>query len=60
MIAIKAQPSDHQASNLGASADVTCIIGCAVMTGAGAVINTANVQAGQSVVIFGVGGIGSS
>ena len=40
--------------------DVTAIIGCAVMTGAGAVINTANVQAGQSVVIFGVGGVGLS
>lgn len=40
--------------------DVTSIIGCAVMTGAGAVINTANVQAGQSVVIFGVGGVGLS
>ncbi|MEM7097504.1 MAG: zinc-binding dehydrogenase [Pseudomonadota bacterium] len=40
--------------------DVTAIIGCAVMTGAGAVINTANVQAGQSVAIFGVGGVGLS
>lgn len=40
--------------------DVTAIIGCAVMTGAGAVINTANVQAGDSVVIFGVGGVGLS
>ena len=40
--------------------DVTAIIGCAVMTGAGAVINTANVQPGQSVVIFGVGGVGLS
>lgn len=40
--------------------DVTAIIGCAVMTGAGAVINTANVQAGQSVVVFGVGGVGLS
>ena len=30
------------------------------MTGAGAVINTANVQPGQSVVIFGVGGVGLS
>jgi len=40
--------------------DVTSIIGCAVMTGAGAVINTANVQAGQSVVVFGVGGVGLS
>ena len=40
--------------------DVTAIIGCAVMTGAGAVINTAKVKAGQSVVIFGVGGVGLS
>ncbi len=40
--------------------DVTSIIGCAVMTGAGAVINTANVQPGQSVAIFGVGGVGLS
>lgn len=44
----------------GIKKDVTAIIGCAVMTGAGAVINTANVQAGQSVVIFGVGGVGLS
>lgn len=40
--------------------DVTSIIGCAVMTGAGAVINTAGVQAGQSAAIFGVGGVGLS
>lgn len=40
--------------------DVTSIIGCAVMTGAGAVINTAKVQPGQSVAIFGVGGVGIS
>lgn len=40
--------------------DVTSIIGCAVMTGAGAVINTARVQRGQSVAIFGVGGVGLS
>ena len=40
--------------------DVTAIIGCAVMTGAGAVINTANVQAGDSVAVFGVGGVGLS
>ena len=39
---------------------VTSIIGCAVMTGAGAVENTANVQAGDSVAIFGVGGVGLS
>jgi len=40
--------------------DVTAIIGCAVMTGAGAVINTAGVQPGQSVAVFGVGGVGLS
>ena len=40
--------------------DVSSIIGCAVMTGAGAVMNTANVQKGQSVAIFGVGGVGLS
>lgn len=44
----------------GIRTDVTSIIGCAVMTGAGAVINTANVQPGQSVAIFGVGGVGLS
>ena len=40
--------------------DVTAIIGCAVMTGAGAVMNTAGVQPGQSVAVFGVGGVGLS
>ncbi|MCZ6890865.1 MAG: zinc-binding dehydrogenase [Gammaproteobacteria bacterium] len=44
----------------GISKDVTAIIGCAVMTGAGAVINTVNVQKGESVAIFGVGGVGLS
>jgi Zn-dependent alcohol dehydrogenase len=38
--------------------DVTSIIGCAVMTGAGAIINTLKVRSGQSVAIFGAGGIG--
>ena len=37
---------------------VGAIIGCAVMTGAGAVLNTANVQRGESVAVFGVGGVG--
>ncbi len=44
----------------GIDKDVTAIIGCAVMTGAGAVINTARVQPGQSVAVFGVGGVGLS
>jgi Zn-dependent alcohol dehydrogenase len=38
--------------------DVTAIIGCAVMTGAGAVLYTAKVQPGNSVAVFGVGGVG--
>jgi len=38
--------------------DVTAIIGCAVMTGAGAVMNTLQVRPGQSVAVFGAGGIG--
>ena len=38
--------------------DVTAIIGCAVMTGAGAILNTLQVRPGQSVAVFGVGGIG--
>jgi Zn-dependent alcohol dehydrogenase len=38
--------------------DVTSIVGCAVMTGAGAIINTLQVRSGQSVAIFGAGGIG--
>ncbi len=34
------------------------LLGCGVVTGAGAVLNTANVKPGESVVIFGAGGVG--
>jgi len=34
------------------------LLGCGVVTGAGAVLNTAHVRAGDSVVIFGAGGVG--
>ena len=34
------------------------LFGCAVLTGAGAVLNTANVRPGQSVAVFGLGGVG--
>ena len=44
----------------GIDKEVTSIIGCAVMTGAGAVENTAKVKAGNSVAVFGVGGVGLS
>ena len=37
---------------------VGALIGCAVTTGVGAVLNTAHVQAGCSVAVFGVGGVG--
>jgi S-(hydroxymethyl)glutathione dehydrogenase / alcohol dehydrogenase len=38
--------------------DKVCYIGCGVTTGLGAVINTAKVEAGANVVVFGLGGIG--
>ena len=38
--------------------DKVCYIGCGVTTGIGAVINTAKVEAGATVVVFGLGGIG--
>ncbi len=38
--------------------DKVCYIGCGVTTGIGAVINTAEVQPGDNVVVFGLGGIG--
>lgn len=38
--------------------DATAVVGCAVMTGAGAIINTLQVRSGQSVAVFGAGGIG--
>ena len=38
--------------------DKVCYIGCGVTTGIGAVINTAKVEAGARVVVFGLGGIG--
>lgn len=36
------------------------LFGCAVLTGVGAVVNTARVQVGQSVVVVGLGGVGLS
>jgi len=38
--------------------DKVCYIGCGVTTGIGAVINTAKVQSGDNVIVFGLGGIG--
>jgi len=38
--------------------DTSCYVGCGVTTGVGAVVNTAKVEPGASVVVFGLGGIG--
>ena len=40
--------------------DKVCLLGCGVTTGMGAVMNTAKVEEGSSVAIFGMGGIGLS
>ncbi len=38
--------------------EIAALFGCAVMTGAGAVLNTARVPAGAAVAVFGLGGVG--
>lgn len=38
--------------------DAACLLGCAVVSGFGAVVNTAEVEAGSSVVVIGTGGVG--
>jgi alcohol dehydrogenase len=40
--------------------DKAALFGCAVITGVGAVVNTAKVEAGASVAVFGLGGVGLS
>lgn len=44
--------------NPNANPEQVCLLGCGVTTGIGAVHNTAKVQAGDSVAVFGLGGIG--
>lgn len=46
--------------NPEADLNEVCLLGCGVTTGMGAVINTAKVQEGDTVAIFGLGGIGLS
>ena len=46
--------------NKEAPLEEVCLLGCGVTTGMGAVMNTAKVQKGDSVAIFGLGGIGLS
>ncbi len=40
--------------------DVVCLLGCGTSTGIGAVLNTAGVSAGESIIIYGCGGVGLS
>ena len=46
--------------NKAAPLEEVCLLGCGVTTGMGAVLNTANVQEGDTVAVFGLGGIGLS
>ncbi len=49
-----------QAVKISKDAPLTsaCLIGCGVLTGVGAVLNRAKVEAGQTAAVFGVGGVG--
>ena len=40
--------------------DKVCLLGCGITTGIGAVLNTAKVEPGASVAVFGLGGVGLS
>ena len=44
----------------GVPLEHAALVGCAVMTGVGAVLNTAKVREGQSVLVVGLGGVGLS
>jgi S-(hydroxymethyl)glutathione dehydrogenase/alcohol dehydrogenase len=46
--------------NKEAPLEKVCLLGCGVTTGIGAVLNTAKVEAGATVAVFGLGGIGLS
>jgi S-(hydroxymethyl)glutathione dehydrogenase/alcohol dehydrogenase len=44
----------------GAPLEESALLGCAVLTGVGAVVNTAHVAAGDTVLVIGLGGVGLS
>ena len=46
--------------NPQAPLEKACLLGCGITTGIGAVLNTAKVEAGATVVVFGLGGVGLS
>ena len=54
--------SEHSLVKVDADlpAEVAALFGCAAMCGAGSVVNTGRVRAGETVAIVGVGGVGAS
>lgn len=46
--------------NPAAALDKVCLLGCGITTGIGAVLNTAKVEPGSTVAVFGLGGVGLS
>ena len=46
--------------NASAPLEKVCLLGCGITTGIGAVLNTAKVEAGATVAVFGLGGVGLS
>ena len=46
--------------SIEAPLEKVCLLGCGITTGIGAVLNTARVEPGASVAVFGLGGIGLS
>ena len=46
--------------NKAAPLEKVCLLGCGIPTGIGAVLNTAKVEAGSTVAVFGLGGVGLS
>lgn len=58
----KAVVSEHSLVKISQEvpADVAALFGCAVMCGAGSVINSGAVKAGETVAIVGIGGVGAS
>ncbi|MEM6715151.1 MAG: S-(hydroxymethyl)glutathione dehydrogenase/class III alcohol dehydrogenase [Cyanobacteria bacterium P01_D01_bin.6] len=46
--------------NQTAPLEKVCLLGCGITTGIGAVLNTAKVEPGSTVVVFGLGGVGLS
>ncbi len=46
--------------NKNAPLEKVCLLGCGITTGIGAVLNTARVKAGDTVAVFGLGGVGLS